>query len=65
LRHIIKVIFEGGILLFTKRPGEHILAIFPKFYVLILVVTQSIWQLGPNLQTSGRATGVGKAPDRE
>ena len=27
---IIKVIFEGDILLKTKRPGEYILAIFPK-----------------------------------
>ena len=28
---IIKVIFEGDILLKTKRPGEYILAIFPFF----------------------------------
>ena len=29
---IIKVIFEGDILLKTKRPGEYILAIFPIKY---------------------------------
>ena len=35
---IIKVIFEGEILLKTKRPGEYILAIFPFLFPVCVVL---------------------------